>query len=104
MSNLNRTTLYVGVTNNIKRRTLEHKAGIGSGFTARYQLFNLLYCEEIHGMEKARAREKQLKNWHKKWKWNLIKSDNPDLHDLAFNWFSPKEIEDEKNLSRYSHC
>ena len=94
MSNKNRTTLYIGVTNNLERRVLEHKAGIGSTFTKRYQLFDLMYWERVYGMSEAIAREKQLKNWHKVWKWNLIKVDNPKLDDLAVEWFTEREIEE----------
>lgn len=96
MSNKNRTTLYIGVTNNIKRRTLEHKSGTGSVFTKRYNLHDLLYYEEIQGMMNGIRREKQLKNWHKEWKWNLIKELNPELQDLAESWFSEEEIEEYK--------
>lgn len=96
ISNMNRTTLYIGVTNNIKRRILEHKAGVGSAFAKRYQLTDLLYWERIHGMSKAIAREKQLKNWHREWKWNLIKEENPELNDLATDWFSKKELNEFK--------
>ena len=88
MSNKNRTTLYIGVTNNLERRVLEHKAGIGSAFTKRYNVHDLMYWEKIYGMGKAIAREKQLKRWHKDWKWNLIKEDN-DVRNV--------------NLSRQQH-
>jgi len=88
MSNKNRTTLYVGVTNNLKRRTLEHRSGVGSVFTGRYQLKELLYYERIWTMKAAIAREKQLKNWKREWKWNLIKELNPELTDLASDWYS----------------
>ena len=98
LSNKNRTTLYIGVTNNIERRVLEHKAGIGSAFTKRYNVHDLMYWERIYGMGKAIAREKQLKNWHKEWKWNLIKENNPGLKDLAADWFTEKEIKNAEML------
>ncbi|MCF8298804.1 MAG: GIY-YIG nuclease family protein [Saprospiraceae bacterium] len=96
MSNKNRTTLYVGVTNNIQRRALEHKSGTGSGFTGRYNLFNLLYFEKIDDIQIARKREKQLKNWHRDWKLNLIKEENPEMKDLAEGWFTEDEIRNAK--------
>ena len=71
LSNMNRTTLYIGVTNNLERRMLEHKAGVGSIFASKYNLTDLLYFEQIQGMKNAITREKQLKNWHKEWTWNL---------------------------------
>jgi putative endonuclease len=96
MSNKNRTTLYIGVTNNIERRVLEHKASCGSVFTSKYNLFDLLYWEKIDGMMRAIDREKQLKNWHSDWKWNLIKEENPTLVDLAKDWFTDEEIREYK--------
>ena len=96
MSNKNRTTIYIGVTNNLERRVLEHKAAYGSKFTSKYNLFDLLYLERINGMGAAIQREKQLKNWHSDWKWNLIKEENPDLKDLAEDWFTKEEIKEFK--------
>ncbi len=97
MTNKNRTTLYVGITSNIERRVLEHKSGKGSEFTKRYNLYDLMYFETIPLIVDAISREKQLKNWHRDWKWNLIKVKNPDLKDLAECWFTDKEIEDYRN-------
>jgi len=94
MSNKSRTTLYIGVTNDLEIRVLQHKIGKGSIFTSKYRCFHLLYFEEIPGMDEAIAREKQLKNWRKDWKWDLIKSQNPNLVDLAADWYKPEEIED----------
>ena len=98
MSNKNRTTTYIEVTNNIKRRVLEHKTGYGSIFSKRYNLHHLLYYESIEGMQNAIDREKQLKNWHKDWKWNLIKEHNPELRDLAGEWFTEEQIEECKKM------
>ena len=92
VSNKNRTTLYVGVTSKLKIRILQHKAGVGSVFTSRYNLHDLLHFETIPRIGKAIKREKQLKNWHTDWKWNLIKKTNPELKDLAADWYTPEEI------------
>ncbi len=86
MSNFNRTTLYIGVTNNIERRVQEHKSGKNEGFTDRYNCVYLVYYEKIQGMMNAIKREKQLKNWQREWKFNLIKDANPELKDLADGW------------------
>ena len=94
MSNVNRTTLYIGVTSNIERRVLEHKAGIGSEFTSKYNLYDLLLAERLPDIESAIRREKQLKNWHRDWKFNLIKQENPEFNDLAKDWFSEKDIQE----------
>jgi len=93
LSNKNRTTLYVGLTSNLENRILYHTLGKGSAFTNRYGVVDLLYYESIFGMGHAIRREKQLKNWHRDWKWNLIKSVNEDLSDLANDWFSREELD-----------
>jgi len=82
MSNLKRTTFYIGVTNNLQRRVEEHKQGIASIFTKTYSLIYLVYFERILGIEQAIKRETQLKNWKRNWKINLIKSVNPEMIDL----------------------
>ncbi len=87
LSNKNRTTFYIGVTSDIKRRILEHKTGIGSAFTQKYNLTDLMYYEKIEGMNECINREKQLKNWHRDWKINLIQEDNPEMKDLSASWF-----------------
>ena len=74
--------LYIGVTSNLHNRIVEHKEGKGSTFTKKYNLKILLYFEEFTAIDQAIAREKQLKNWHREWKWNLIKTKNPELRDL----------------------
>ena len=75
-------TLYIGVTNDLLRRVAEHKAGIIKGFTKQYSVYRLVYFEETDSIEAAIAREKQLKNWHRDWKKNLIERDNPFWDDL----------------------
>jgi putative endonuclease len=86
MSNKNRTTFYIGVTNDLERRVMEHRSGEGSAFTSKYNLFDLVYFEIISGFQNAIAREKQLKRWHRQWKINLIKEENPEMKDLAADW------------------
>jgi len=86
MSNKNVTTFYIGVTNDLERRVKEHKEGNGSEFTSKYNLTHLLYYETISDIKTAISREKQLKNWHREWKINLIKELNPTMTDLAADW------------------
>lgn len=86
MSNKKRTTIYIGVTNDLQRRVGEHKSLNGSSFTSKYKLFDLVYYETFNDIEQAIAREKQLKNWHRDWKYNLIKEQNPLLENLAADW------------------
>ena len=86
MSNKNLTTFYTGVTNDLERRVKEHKNGNGSEFTSKYRLTHLVYYEMISDINKAIQREKQLKNWHRKWKIDLIKELNSEMLDLAKDW------------------
>ena len=81
-SNKNRTVLYIGVTSNILKRLEQHKNGVGSKFTSKYNATDLLYFENFTTIKLAIQREKQLKNWHSDWKWNLIKEHNSELKDL----------------------
>ena len=82
MSNKSRSTFYIGVTSNLKTRIADHKNGIGSEFTKKNNLNNLLYFEDFPDIYQAIDREKQLKNWHRQWKINLIQSVNPEMNDL----------------------
>ena len=86
LSNKNRTTLYIGVTSDLDRRIAEHVEGEGSKFSSKYNLTDLVYFEEFDDISEAIAREKQLKNWKREWKINLIKSLNPELKDLKMDF------------------
>ena len=83
LTNKRNGTLYIGVTNDIERRVAEHKSGLIPGFTNKYHLTRLVHLEEYLGIKDAIAREKQLKNWHRAWKINLIEQTNPEWLDLA---------------------
>ena len=76
-------TLYIGVTSDLVGRLWQHRGGVSTGFTARYAVHRLVHFELLGDMERAIAREKQLKRWHRDWKINLILADNPDWRDLA---------------------
>ena len=75
--------LYIGVTNNITRRVLEHKSKSIKGFTSRYNLTRLVYCESTQYIYNALTREKQLKGLTRKKKVELIESMNPGWKDLS---------------------
>ena len=92
MSNKRRTTLYIGVTNNLERRVLEHKLGEAPGFTNRYRLTDLVYFEESALITDAIAREKQLKSWKRDWKLDLIREMNPDMADLSDGWYDKEML------------
>ncbi|MBI3158307.1 MAG: GIY-YIG nuclease family protein [Chloroflexi bacterium] len=79
-------TLYTGVTNNIHRRVLEHRAGKNNGFTSRYNITKLWYLEETDDISAALEREKQIKGWRRSKKIELIRSLNPTLKDMSKEW------------------
>jgi len=85
MSNRTRV-LYIGVTNDLQRRALEHKRRTAPGFTARYHLNRLVYFEHFDGPGAAIAREKELKGWRRDRKIALIESFNPKWSDLSRDW------------------
>ena len=76
-------TLYIGVTSDLMKRLYEHRNGLMKGFASRYHIARLVRFEMFDDMEHAIAREKQLKNWHRQWKMNLIESENPNWVDLT---------------------
>ena len=78
-----RGTLYIGVTSNLEARLFQHRAKTIKGFSARYETYRLVRYEMFEDMTNAIKREKQLKNWHRDWKVNLIESQNPHWDDLA---------------------
>ena len=84
MTNKYRTTFYIGMTNDLRRRIAEHNESKGSFFTQKYNLNDLIYYEEFTDVNQAIAREKQLKNWKKEWKLNLVREINPNLKTLDF--------------------
>jgi putative endonuclease len=75
-------TLYVGVTSDLAKRVSEHKSKAVSGFTARYRVDTLVWFEAHESVEAAISREKQIKEWKREWKFNLIERDNPHWIDL----------------------
>ncbi|MFA5248562.1 MAG: GIY-YIG nuclease family protein [Patescibacteria group bacterium] len=87
LTNYRRTSLYIGFTDDIIRRTIEHKFEIGSFFTSRYRLKYLVYFEEYKYVDMAIAREKELKGWRRERKEELIKKNNPLLLDLSEKLF-----------------
>ncbi len=75
-------TLYIGVTNDLIRRVYEHKTDAVPSFTSRYQLHHLVWYEHAVEIRSAIQREKQLKNWKRHWKIQLIEQANPYWNDL----------------------
>ena len=79
-------TIYIGVTNDLVRRVHEHKMKEVRGFTATYNINRLVWFEEFATPSDAIAREKQLKNWTRDKKIQLIESVNPSWDDLSAGW------------------
>ena len=77
--------LYVGVTNDLIRRVYEHKNHLAKGFTQKYQLDKLVWFEQTEDINSAITREKQIKNWKRQWKIELIEKQNPSWQDLYAN-------------------
>ncbi|HET6321643.1 MAG TPA: GIY-YIG nuclease family protein [Hyphomicrobium sp.] len=75
-------TLYVGVTNDLHARMVEHRDGLVPGFTKRYGVKMLVYFEEHADIEEAILREKRIKRWRRAWKIQLIESSNGEWRDL----------------------
>ena len=87
LSNFKNGTLYIGMTNDLERRMFEHKGKLVEGFLKNYNLNKLVYFEQFQYVNDAIKREKQLKNWNRQWKIDLIEEDNNDWNNLAFDWF-----------------
>ena len=84
MTNKNKTTLYIGVTNNLCRRIYEHKNHlIKNAFTAKYNLEYCIYFEEFQYFDIAIQREKELKKWNRQKKEALINKKNPEWKEIA---------------------
>lgn len=75
-------TLYTGVTSNPVQRVWQHKHGEVGGFTKKYGVKQLVYIELHENMSAAIVREKQIKEWKRAWKIELIERTNPEWRDL----------------------
>ncbi|HTW57796.1 MAG TPA: GIY-YIG nuclease family protein [Terriglobales bacterium] len=95
-------TLYTGVTNSLIRRVREHKAGIGSGFAAKYKLDRLVYFERFQDVRNAIEREKEIKSWLRRKKIALIVSVNPAWRDLSLEWYERHAFQPEAEVTEGS--
>ena len=85
LTNKYRTTIYIGVTNSLKKRLQQHKNDILDNkktFVARYNLSDLIYFEKYGWIQLAIAREKEIKGWRREKKLLLIRSMNPTMRGL----------------------
>lgn len=83
LTNKTDTAMYIGVTNDLRRRLCEHKNEQIEGFTKKYHVRKLIYYEEYHEINNAIAREKQLKGWSREKKNALVATKNPNLDDWS---------------------
>jgi len=83
LANKKNTVLYIGVTGNLPKRIYEHKNKLTDGFTKKYCVDKLVYFEQTENVQSALQREKQLKNWKREWKNELIDKNNPAWFELG---------------------
>jgi len=91
--------LYIGVTSNLEGRVYQHKQHTFGGFTAKYNVTNLVYFERFSTIHAAIAREKELKGWLREKKIALIESENPKWRDLSYGWYQRHRYAPEKMSS-----
>ena len=82
MTNKYNTVLYTGVTNDLWKRTIQHKCKTGSTFTAKYNVNKLVYYECFTYVNDAIAREKQIKAGSRQKKIDLIEKSNKEWNEL----------------------
>ena len=78
--------LYIGMTNDLKLRMTQHREARPGTYTARYNINRLVYCERFQHVLNAIHREKELKDWSRSRKIELINLSNPSWEDLSANW------------------
>jgi|HubBroStandDraft_6_1064221.scaffolds.fasta_scaffold178962_2 methylglutaconyl-CoA hydratase len=84
--------LYTGITDNLYRRTWEHKNDVNPGFTRDYRVHRLVYYETFKYVNNAIAREKAIKGWLRRKKIALIEGENPTWEVLSASWFDGKQV------------
>jgi putative endonuclease len=80
--------MYIGLTNDLLRRMIQHRAKVAPGFTKEYGVVRLVYFEEYPSITEARVRERSLKRWRRAWKLALVDKLNPEWRDLTEEHFA----------------
>jgi putative endonuclease len=89
ITNKKRGTLYIGSTSELEGRIWEHKnKQFKFSFSSNYNLDKLVYYEEQDSPQAMVSRERNLKDWHRKWKLDLIEQQNPNWNNLSEDWFN----------------
>ena len=96
LTNRTNGVMYIGVTNNLKRRVYEHKNGLVEGFTKKYRTHKLVYFEIYRDPKNAILREKALKGLLRKRKNELVEATNPNWTDLSIQLFAENPCAEEK--------
>ena len=86
LTNRTDSVLYVGVTNDLRRRLFEHQNELADGYTKRYHVHKLVYFATTTDVKAAIEREKQIKSWSRARKNALVKTMNPKWEDLSLEW------------------
>jgi putative endonuclease len=76
------SAMYIGVTNDLGKRVVEHRSGVSSEFVKKYKVTKLVHAEEFELIEEAIAREKQLEGWKRIHKNELVRATNPRWNDI----------------------
>ena len=79
--------LYTGSTNDLVKRVWQHRNGLGSEYTKRYSTHSLVWFDETNDVHEAITRERQIKEWRRRWKVELIEEKKPTWNDLASDWY-----------------
>ena len=82
LTNYKNTVLYLGVTNNLKRRVQEHKNGVNEGFSKKYNCNKLVWFKKFEDIRFAIEMEKKMKKWKREYKENVINEKDPEWKDL----------------------
>ena len=82
LTNQYNNVMYIGITNDLRRRVYEHKTGTFEGFTKRYNVHKLVWFESCHDVHDAIRREKQLKSWRREKKNALVEAVNPEWKEI----------------------
>jgi putative endonuclease len=87
-------TLYMGLTDNLKKRIEEHRLGLVDSFTRKYKVNRLMYYEIFRHADAAAVREKQIKKYRREKKIALFAQSNPHWEDLSkdISWTAKKML------------
>ena len=83
-------SIYVGITFNLEKRVWQHRFDSGGIHTSRFNISRLVWFEQSDDIRVAISREKQIKNWRRSWKIDLIEKNNSEWRDLAEAWFDSR--------------